>query len=193
MSDESTPADPQPKPALSFKLKFAMPYYAAVGQCASTWAFLENRIDLAILSFVRDNPIPMGCALAQMFSIHAKMDALIAVAQSNKADRVTDQTVKKLVRFSQEIRPLSIQRNRIIHDPIVQEGDDVKILRLTTKGPKGSLVFELVPFDVQDFSDFIRHVGDRTEQFANIRGAMDADRQAAQPASPSAAPGDQNP
>ncbi len=193
MSDESTPANTHSKPTLSFKLKSAMPFYAAVGQCASTWAFLENRIDLAVLSFVKDNPIPMACALAQMFSIHAKMDALIAVAQSDKADRVSDQTIKKLARFSQEIRPLSIQRNRIIHDPLVQEGDEVQVLRLTTKGTKGGLVFDLIPFDVNEIADFIRRVGDRTEQFARIREAMDEDRRIAKPASPSAIAGNQDP
>jgi hypothetical protein len=193
MSDNPTSAETDSKPTLSMKLKFAMPYYAAVGQCASTWAFLENRIDLAILSFVKENTIPMSCALAQMFSIHAKVETLIAVAQSKKNDRASDQTIKRLVRFSHDLRPLSLQRNRIIHDPIMQDGDEVKILRLTTKGPKGSLQFELVPFELEFFSDFIRHTVDRADQFQKIREAMDADRREMQPSSQPEAPADRNP
>jgi hypothetical protein len=112
--------------------------------------------------------------LAQLGSIHAKFDALIAIIQGEDRSAIPAYLVKKLVRFSNEIRPLAIRRNRIIHDPVVLEDDIPKTVRLTTKGDGGRLVYSLEKFDMNEVTDFIAKMHDKTDEFKKLRDEIRA-------------------
>lgn len=164
------------KPPLSASLKGkGLPYYAAVGQAASTWNHLESRVDLAIIYFAKESADVISCLLAQMLSINAKLDALVAIVQYETRSKIRDKTVRRLIKFTQDVRPLAMKRNRIIHDPLILEGEEVRILRLTTKSPRGKLVFDIIPFDLKEINEFIRKATDCYDEFNAIRDQINSD------------------
>ncbi|OPH82120.1 hypothetical protein B2M20_13115 [Nitrobacter vulgaris] len=148
------------------------PCHAAVGHAASAWSWFEHMVDLTIAKLA-DEKIEVALALiAQIGSIHAKFDALIAILQRAEYSGVSPRTIKKLIRFSNEVRPLTIRRNRIIHDPVVLEHGEPKTVRLTTKGANGKLVYTLEKFDMAEVGDFIAKVHDRTVEFKKLRNEI---------------------
>lgn len=127
------------------------PHYAAVGHATALWGMLEHTIDAAITELAEldrewDNSEAIACLTAQMISVHARLDALIALAHLRE---ISPELIKELNSFSNELRPLSMKRNRLVHDPLVRKpvGDgEVFQLKTTTKGPKGSLEWGYYPF-----------------------------------------------
>jgi hypothetical protein len=154
--------------------KAITPCYAAIGHATSAWSWFEHLVDLTIAKMADENIDVVFTLLAQLGSIHAKFEALIAIIQSEERSVIHKHLVKKLVRFSNEIRPLTIRRNRIIHDPVILEHGVPKTIRLTTKGDGGRLVYSLENFDMSEVTDFIAKMHDKTEEFKKIRDEIRA-------------------
>lgn len=173
------------------------PCHAAVGHAASTWAWFEHMVDLAIARLADENLEVAFSLIAQIGSIHAKFDALIAILQQAEYSAVSPHIIKKLIRFSNDIRPLTIKRNRIIHDPVILEHGEPKTVRLTTKGKNGKLVYTLEKFDIAEVADFIAKVHDRTAEFKKLRNeireALATMPRRWQPAPPPSKQSDRNP
>jgi hypothetical protein len=164
------------------------PCYAAIGHAACAWSWFEHLVDITIAKMADENIDVVFTLLAQLGSIHAKFDALIAMVQWEERSAIPAHLVKKLVRFSNEIRPLAIRRNRIIHDPVVLEDGIPKTVRLTTKGAGGRLVYSLENFDMNEVTDFIAKMHDKTDEFGKLRDAIRAAMTTAPPKAQPATP-----
>jgi hypothetical protein len=154
--------------------KAITPCYAAIGHATSAWSWFEHLVDLSIARMADENIDVVFTLLAQLGSIHAKFEALIAIVQWEERSAIPQHLVKKLVRFSHEIRPLAIRRNRITHDPVVLELGVPKTVRLTTKGNGGRLVYSLENFDMNEVTDFIAKMHDKTKEFEKLRDEIKA-------------------
>jgi len=164
------------------------PCYAAIGHATCAWSWFEHLVDLTIARMADENIDVVFPLLAQLGSIHAKFEALMAIIQGEDRSAIPTHLVKKLVRFSNEIRQLAIRRNRIIHDPVVLEAGVPKTVRLTTKGDGGRLVYSLEEFDMKEVTDFVAKMHDKTDEFKKLRDDIRAALATTPPKSPPATP-----
>ncbi|WP_428660456.1 hypothetical protein [Reyranella sp.] len=90
------------------------PIYAIVGRIASRWGKLEwevDRLSWLLAGLRRDEP--GACMTAQILGIHNKLRALISLARLNEAPQ---SIIDDLNKFSNEAIPITMKRNRAVHD-----------------------------------------------------------------------------
>jgi hypothetical protein len=89
-------------------------HYAAIGKVASSWAYLEQAMEIAIAELMGGVPDVAFCVIAQITGPHRKLEAILAILHQRKAD---EKIIKKLAKFTETIRILAEKRNRVLHDP----------------------------------------------------------------------------
>src|SRR5262245_32022742 len=106
-----------------------------IGRIANAWAQLEFEIDRGIWDLI-GAPQPLtACVTSQMFSIHPRMRAFIALVEVRGGS--TD-TLAALKKFSDKhVSGLVEPRNRAVHDPRMLDRDTGQVHRLdVTARPK---------------------------------------------------------
>ena len=104
-------------------------HYAAVGKVASAWALFEGLVDVSIWQVAGLNPQNGACITAQITGSARKLDALISLVRHHHGDAA----VAKLNKIAQTSQGLAEQRNRIVHDPWIQEGGSPARLETTAR------------------------------------------------------------
>jgi|HubBroStandDraft_6_1064221.scaffolds.fasta_scaffold606253_1 hypothetical protein len=107
MTGAPPPSD-RPKTFLSSRT-----YAAAIADGANRWAYLEYYINKAIWELAGVKPALGACLTSQMYTLNAKLNALLALLKLRKADSAILTSVNK---FAASVRDALEARNRIVHD-----------------------------------------------------------------------------
>ena len=92
----------------------ATSHFATIGSVAASWAALELKLDLSMISLGKLPQSTALCLTAQIFGPARKLDAYIAIAHLRGANK---QLLGKLEQFAKDTTSLAERRNRIVHDP----------------------------------------------------------------------------
>jgi hypothetical protein len=84
-----------------------------ISHAANSWAYLEYYINASIWTLAGVAPALGACVTSQVYTINARLDALVALM---KLRRVDDQLIKRVSRFQGSVREAQDLRNRIVHD-----------------------------------------------------------------------------
>lgn len=104
--------------------------YAHIGSIASTWASLENAVDVTIWRIAGLDHHDGACITVQINSLQYRLLALFALLDRRipEAD-----VIKKLHKFIQDSAKLARCRNRAVHDPVfVTGGGKIEVLSIGT-------------------------------------------------------------
>jgi hypothetical protein len=82
------------------------------GRWPSDWAFLEAMIDETIAELAKADEQAVACITSQL-----RMDALIALARLRG---LSEPIIKELKSFQGRLQALGEERNRVVHDPLVE-------------------------------------------------------------------------
>jgi len=85
-----------------------------VGQIASSWAILEWQMDMTIWWLAGIEEPEGACITGQLFSIHPRMRAIIALT---KLKNKPHELINRLNKFSADSETVVRLRNRAVHDP----------------------------------------------------------------------------
>jgi hypothetical protein len=102
------------------KWNFAfIPAFAdCIARVASVWARLEYDINVTIWALADTRPALGACITSQIFTLQARLDALLALAKIRQLD---SSIIKQINKFADDSRGGQEIRNRIIHDMWLQD------------------------------------------------------------------------
>jgi hypothetical protein len=153
----STPADHMTE---DDKWKFAfIPEFAdCVARVASVWARLEYDVSVAIWALANVQPALGACVTSQIYTLQGRIAALLALGKLRQLDQ---DIVKRINKFSEDVRGGQEIRNRIIHDQWLIDQDrpeNMGHLRITA-AKKLDFAIQSVPLselraDLQELEDF---------------------------------------
>ena len=103
-------------------------HYELIGAIATAWAGLEFEMDNVLWALVGGHQHRLACLTAQMFSIHARLNAFASICHQRGLSK---ETLKKIGSFMGTTGALAEARNRAVHDPLVRLGDEPDIYRIT--------------------------------------------------------------
>ena len=153
---------PEPSPET---LRDLNTHFAATGQVASSWAALEYMIDQAIWKLAGIEEKSGACLTAQFSSIHSRMRALIALIELRGGNKGL---IKEANIFSRDATPVALNRNRIVHSPLILNTDMSEVQRINIHADK-SLLFEVKNSDIEHAKKTVNATGDLMIQFGALR------------------------
>lgn len=109
-------------------------FLAAIGEVAVEWARLELQINSMIWVFAMTDVDNGAAVTSQITNIIARMAAVKALLEANKASK---KTVERIEKFVRKLHGLSGDRNRIIHDPWMRGLKTRRHIRLEIDTRKG--------------------------------------------------------
>lgn len=96
------------------------PIFSAVGLVASNWAKLERVADEAIWELLQAEPLYSACATAHIMGFTNRMKCLISLMRMRG---VNEDAIEKMNAILFRSYELGNMRNRIVHDPWMQDGE----------------------------------------------------------------------
>jgi len=161
--------DEGPGEILSELLPFE--YAEAIGYVVAGWARLEHDIDEIIWSLAEIEDKNVGaCLTAQFSTVHARLNALIALARLKGHSEFQ---IAKLNKFRDHITGLVERRNRIAHDPWLTlwplKGDmrPIKSYRLH-KTARSKLDFDYKPVTLDELKNLRKEIEEAFSRFPRL-------------------------
>ena len=99
------------KPTKGFT--FVPAYAELIAHAANRWAYLEYYINKSIWLLADCKPAIGACMTSQMYTLNAKLSALLSLLKLRKVDQVI---IDKVNKFSSGSRDALEARNRTVHD-----------------------------------------------------------------------------
>jgi hypothetical protein len=133
-------------------------HYAAIGMVAANWAYFEAVVDDWAIRLAGTASEIGICFTAQIGGSRAKLDALISLAGLRGTNA---RLMAELHDFAKDTQPLSVRRNRHVHDVwFLDEPDTPRRLEVTAKKTLRLLYID-VPTDrlLQLAAEISRHTG----------------------------------
>jgi hypothetical protein len=88
-------------------------YADRIANSANNWAWMEYEVHTVLWALADTSPAQGACLTSQIFTFQAKLDALAALMNLRK---VTASLIKRVNKFSSDVRPAQEARNRLVHD-----------------------------------------------------------------------------
>jgi len=138
-----------------------------ISRIAVDWAALEFHINELIWALAKVEPGLGACITAQIFSLDARLKALVTLLKIRRVDQRLIDSVKK---FSNGCREELEIRNRTLHDAWARKGNgEWARLEITARH---SLKFEFITVSVEDLKRDYEKVRNCVLAFRTIRSAV---------------------
>jgi hypothetical protein len=92
---------------------FLTEFADCIAHAANSWAYLEYYINASIWTLAGTTPAQGACMTSQIYTINARLDALVALMKLRSVDA---KLIKRVNKFQNSIREAQDLRNRIVHD-----------------------------------------------------------------------------
>jgi hypothetical protein len=138
---------------------------AAIGRVVAAWAMLERDINDTICDVGGLNREIGACITAQIYTVMGRLDALIALSSHMNASA---SSIKKLNRFKEKARILAERRNRIAHDPWLQDIETSEHYRFEVTA-RSRLVYEPKPAKLDELKALEEEIRELDRRFLVIR------------------------
>jgi len=142
-------------PTLIESLGAPAEHFEAIGKVASGWSLFETVIDLTIWQLAGAHHLNCACMTAQIMGASRKLS--LVKLRENEAVRI-----KELNAIAKDTQNLSERRNRIVHDPWME--DQGKIHRLQTTARK-ILKLERVHTPIEHVNQLIQEIDAHTRRY----------------------------
>jgi hypothetical protein len=150
---------------------FLPDYAIAIAEAATSWAALEYSVNSTIWALADVKPGMGACITAHIFTMNAKLDALISLLRFRRAPKglITDANT-----FVSSFRDAQEARNRIIHDYWMND------LRVPEKMGKMVVTaqrmprFKIISVPIAELQSDVQKVHNRRYQFEELRRRIQA-------------------
>lgn len=145
-------------------------YAEEIGRLVTGWARLEHNIDEMVWALAEiDDPNVGACLTAQFSTVHARFNALLALARLKGYSAFQ---IAKLNGFKDRASSLAEQRNRVVHDPwlsswAVKGARSSKTYRLH-KTARSKLDFSYKPVTLEELKSLREKIEEAIKQFDGI-------------------------
>ncbi len=155
------------------RVPFGTEHLEWVGHISSHWASLEFLIDSTVWDLAKVPDKVGACITANFLSIYPKLKALIALAHLHGA---SEQTIKKLNRFRNDLHPVGEKRNRAVHDywMMLETNDGFQPVQVTITAD-GKPEFFFKPVSVEELKSICAEIDKKIEKFLTIRMTLESD------------------
>jgi len=137
----------------------------AIANAANYRAALEYSVNKTIWALALVPPALGSCITSQIYTLNAKLDALVALMNIRKVD---PSIIRKTNQFSSTIREAQEARNRIMHDYWYQDKrENHKMGRLTITEKK-ILEFKIISIAIEDLRKDVEKIENKRFEFAEI-------------------------
>jgi hypothetical protein len=85
----------------------------SIANAANNWAYLEYFVNSSIWLLAGVAPALGACLTSQIYTINARLDALVALMKLRRVDAAL---IKRVNKFQNSVRDAQDIRNRIVHD-----------------------------------------------------------------------------
>jgi hypothetical protein len=106
-------AMPQQTDQPNTQFRFLPEFSECIAEAANNWSYLEYFISASIWELADVRPAIGACMTQQIFTLHARIDALLAMLKLRRADQ---KIIDRVNRFQSKIREAQEARNRLVHD-----------------------------------------------------------------------------
>jgi hypothetical protein len=96
-----------------WKFSFVPEFADCIARIASCWARLEYDMNVSIWSLSETRPAFGACMTSQIYTTQGRLNAILALGKLRKLDH---RLMKRLNKFSEQIRIGQDVRNRTLHD-----------------------------------------------------------------------------
>jgi hypothetical protein len=103
--------EPSDQPKREFR--WITSYAQQIADAANRWAYLEYYINKSIWALADVKPAIGACMTSQMYTLNAKLSALLSLLKLRKA---SEELIVRVNRFSSGVRDALDARNRLVHD-----------------------------------------------------------------------------
>ena len=104
------PDEPIPVPG---DFKFVPEHAEQIAHGCNLWAMLEYYINNSIWALADIEPAIGACMTSQMYTMNARLSALLALLKFRRADQ---KIIDKVNKFTANVRDAQEARNRVAHD-----------------------------------------------------------------------------
>jgi hypothetical protein len=152
-----------PTPVLVNRIRDDMA--AAIGRVIAAWAMVERDISDTICDVAGINREIGACITAQLNTVSGRLDALTALSKLLNASAGS---IKKLNRFKERARILADRRNRIAHDPWLQDIETSEHYRFEVTA-RSRLVYEPKPETLDELNALEEDIRQLDRGFMSLR------------------------
>jgi len=138
---------------------------AAIGRVVAAWAMVERDISDTICDVAGINREIGACITAQINTVMGRLEALIALSKLLNAPAGS---ITKLNRFKERARVLADRRNRIAHDPWLQDIETSEHYRFEVTA-RSRLIYEPKPETLEALKALEDEIRELDKRFLVIR------------------------
>jgi hypothetical protein len=157
------PPKPSDPPLDTFR--FIPEFADKIAHAVNNWAYLEYYVSASIWALAEVRPIIGACMTAQMFSLHSKLDGLLAIM---KLRQVPQGLLDRVNKFHSAVRDAQEARNRLAHDLwFVDNFDPSKMGKLRITAQR-ILNFQITSYTETELDEDLKRLIARREEMRQI-------------------------
>lgn len=170
---EKTPYDGKRRKALHFPelppdiAEETREHLSLIGLVAAAWSQFEADLDTYTIGLGRIPAWPGRCLTAQVIGPARKLDAYIAIARLQGADKF----MGELEKFAKATAHLAERRNRIVHDPWLKIGAGTASRLESTARRK--LRYELVEVPLDEMEKLVQDIGAHEDALIELHSRIE--------------------
>jgi hypothetical protein len=151
--------------------EFVPEYANLIAHANNHWNYLEYDVNASIWALANVSPAFGACMTSQIYTMHARLNALLSLLKIRKAD---ERILKKVNRFAERVREVQEARNRTAHDIwLIDRLNPGKMGKLRITAEK-TLKFGVQGVDLSELKADIEKLNMRREEFFAIRREIEA-------------------
>lgn len=151
--------------------RFLPEFAEAIAEAATSWAALEYAVNAAIWVLADVKPGLGACLTAQIFTMNARMDALISLLNLRRVDK---KLVKAANVFASSMREAQDARNRTVHDYWMNDRHEPanmgKMIITAQRAPR----FKIVSVKIEELRADVQKIHDKRFEFEKLRRDINA-------------------
>jgi hypothetical protein len=153
--------EPEPK-----EFHFIPEYANQIAHGGNHWAYLEYYINSSIWALANVAPALGACMTSQIFTLHARLNALLALLKFRKADA---ELITKVNKFAEQVRDAQEARNRMAHDLWLLDTFNPGTMGKMRVTAEKALRFHIKSFPLEELKADVEKINVRRLEFGEIR------------------------
>jgi hypothetical protein len=154
------PATPQ------IALGFVPEYAGQIAHGCNLWAMLEYYINNSIWALADIEPAIGACMTSQMYTMNARLSALLALLKLRRADQ---KIIDKVNKFAANVRDAQDARNRLAHDMWLLDRNNPGTMGKLRITADKTLNFDISAVSIEELKNDVGKISARRLEFAAIR------------------------
>jgi hypothetical protein len=150
--------------------RFLPEFAEAIAEAANSWTALEYAVNTTIWALADVKPALGACLTAQIYTMPARMDALLSLM---KLRQVSDAIIDRTNKFVSQFRDALDARNRTVHDYWMNDRLRPESMGKLVITAQKVARFRIVSVEIAELKNDVQKIHERRYQFEAIRRAVD--------------------